>query len=64
MTQINVTIKDKTNESKIFCQINLLTTIQVRSKLFWKGLIKIKNKGMTQKQINNKISGKTNKNFF
>ncbi|MBQ4209256.1 hypothetical protein II654_02410 [bacterium] len=64
MTQINVTIKDKTNESKIFCQINLLTTIQVRSKLFWKGLIKIKNKGMTQKQINNKINGKTNKNFF
>lgn len=64
MTQINVAIKDKTNESKIFCQINLLTTIQVRSKLFWKGLIKIKNKGMTQKQINNKINGKTNKNFF
>ena len=30
MIQTNVEISDKTNESKIFCQINLLTTIHVK----------------------------------
>lgn len=64
MMQANVEISDKTNESRIFCQINLLTTIHVKLTLFWNGLTKIKNKGMKQKQINNKINGKTNKNFF
>ena len=64
MMQANVEISDKANESRIFCQINLLTTIHVKLTLFWNGLTKIKNKGMKQKQINNKINGKTNKNLF
>ena len=64
MIQRNVEISDKINESKIFCQINLLTTIHVKLILFWNGLIKIKSNGIKQKQINNKINGKTNKNLF
>ena len=62
--QTNVEISDKTNESRIFCQMNLLTTIHVKLILSCKGLIKIKNKGIKQKQINNKINGRTNKNLF